>query len=346
MLYSLRKFSDNEVATERAKILSFYDSYGEEATKKAFGVDRKLIYVWKKRLTQGRGQLMSLLPSSTKPRRARQMQVHPKIIEFIRGFRENHPRIGKEKLKPLLDQYCNQSKIKSISESSIGKIIKRYKFYAPRIGKIYHNPNSKWNLKRRKVKRLRVKRAPHYEEPGHFQADTSFYFSEGIKRYFISAIDGYLKFSFTNCYSSLSSLKSRDFIEKLMAVYPLKLKSIQTDNGSEFLGKFDAYLQNQKIPHYFSYPRCPKINGCVERFNRTLKEEFLYNNLDLLENIPALQQKLAQYLIFYNTQRPHKTLDLKSPLQYLISQGALSNMSATYTTACIITESFIKCLIQ
>jgi len=42
MLLSLRRFSKNEVAQERLKILEFYQEYGEKATMKAFGVNRKL----------------------------------------------------------------------------------------------------------------------------------------------------------------------------------------------------------------------------------------------------------------------------------------------------------------
>ncbi len=114
-------------------------------------------------------------------------------------------------------------------------------------------------------------------------------------------------------------------------VYPLQIKSIQTDNGSEFLGDFEACLKKRGIPHYFSYPRCPRINGCIERYNRTIKEEFVQNNIDAIHDIQLFRQRLATYLIFYNTQRPHKSLGLKSPVDYLISEGAMSKMFATYT---------------
>ena len=170
-----------------------------------------------------------------------------------------------------------------------------------------------------------------HAEFGHFQADSSYLFLDGLKRYMISAIDSTMKFAFSSCYSYLSSRNGRDFLQRLERVYPLSIKSIQTDNGSEFLGDFDEYLKCQHIPHYFSYPRCPKINGCVERYNRTLKEEFIYNNLDSVDNIDVFRKRLAEYLIFYNTERPHKTLGLKSPIDYLISEGATSKKIATDT---------------
>ncbi len=54
--------------------MSFYDNYGEKATKEAFWADRKLIHVWKKRLN---GHLEALIPYSTKPTRVRRMNTEP-----------------------------------------------------------------------------------------------------------------------------------------------------------------------------------------------------------------------------------------------------------------------------
>jgi len=53
------------------------------------------------------------------------MRTDAEIISFIRDIREIHPHIGKEKIKPLLDNYCRKRGIKPISVSTIGKIIKR-----------------------------------------------------------------------------------------------------------------------------------------------------------------------------------------------------------------------------
>lgn len=45
-----------------SKIKGFYNTHGEIATKEAFGVDRKVISRWKKRLTGSGGKLVSLVP--------------------------------------------------------------------------------------------------------------------------------------------------------------------------------------------------------------------------------------------------------------------------------------------
>lgn len=124
--YSFRRFERREVALQRMKIIKFYERYGEKATIEAFGTDRKVINRWRKRLKDNNWRLMALVPLSTRPKRVRKSIIPIKIIEFIKALRQEHPRLGKEKIKPLLNEYCRDNEIKSISESTIGNIIKRH----------------------------------------------------------------------------------------------------------------------------------------------------------------------------------------------------------------------------
>ena len=199
-------------------------------------------------------------------------------------------------------------------------------------GRYYHNPSGKWaQSEAKKVKKLRVKHPPKHQEFGHILSDTVIRLDNGLRNYYISAIDAKLKFVLTLNYSRLSSRNMLDFYRRFKSVYPGNIIDWQTDNGSENLGEFDDALKADQIPHYFSYPRCPKIQTYIERYNRTLQEEFIDNNLDILDDRILFNQKLADYLIWYNTIRPHKSLGLKSPLQYLIQKGGMSQMSLTYT---------------
>jgi putative transposase len=309
MVSSLRKFSSNEVASERLKIINYYKVYGEKTTKEAFGVGRKTIFVWQRKLNQNRGKLSSLIPFSTKPLMARRMLTDPRIVEYIAKLRQDHPRLGKEKIYPLLLHHCQNIGIPAIRESTIGKVIKRHKLFYQKQGRLYHNPASRF-ARRIKTKRLRVRYAPKHKELGHIQMDTILRFQDGIKYYFYTAIDAKGKFAF---------------------VLPFKTLTSQTDNGLEFLGLFDAYLQKQSVPHVFTYPRCPRINGVVERFNRTIQEDFIDYNLDTLYEPKIFSSKLADYLLFYNLVRPHKTLGNIPPIVYLSQKGGMSNNSVTYT---------------
>lgn len=330
MVSSLRRFSQNEVAGERLKIINFYTKYGERETKEAFGVGRKTVHVWKKRLKVSQGKITSLIPTSTKPINARGMQTDPKVVSFIKTLREAHPRLGKEKIYPLLVSFCKQEGITPIKESTIGKVIKRKKLFYQKGGRMYHNPSSKY-AQRAKTKRLRIRYAPKHKELGHIQMDTIMRFQDGIKYYLYTAIDTKGKFAFCLPFKTLTSSNTLDFYQKLIQVLPYKVLSVQTDNGLEFLGFLDAYLEKQNIPHIFTYPRCPKINGVVERFNRSIQDEFVDFNLYLIHNSKIFSLRLADYLLFYNCVRVHKSLDNITPLAYLIQKGVMSNNSVTYT---------------
>ena len=337
MLSSLRKFSQSEIAQQRMKIIKVYEQYGEKATIEAFGADRKVISRWKLRMKRSGGKLESLVPHSTKPNHSRTVKYTTKVVDFIKLERDKHPRLGKEKLKPLLDEHCKQEQlkgvsIKTVSESTIGNIIKSHNLFHQKAGRYYHNPNGKWaRNEARKVKRLRVKHSPKPRDFGYILSDTVIRIDNGIRDYYLSAIDAKLKFALTLNYKRLSSRNMKDFYLRFKSVYPGKVLTWQTDNGSENLGEFDDALKADQIPHYFSYPHCPKIQTYIERYNRTIQEEFIDNNLDILDDKILLNQKLADYLIWYNTIRPHKSLDLKSPLQYLIEKGGMSQKSLTYT---------------
>lgn len=155
------------------------------------------------------------------------------------------------------------------------------------------------------------------ENFGHIVSDTVEKVTDRVKDYFYNAIDAKLKFALTLRYKRLTSRNMKDFCQRFKKVYPLKVTSWQSDNGPENGGEFFNELKREGIPHYFSYPHCPKINTYVERYNRTLQEEFIDNNLDIIHDKVLFNQELADYLIFYNTERPHKSLGLKSPLEYL-----------------------------
>ena len=333
MLASLRNFDKDEVAKQRMKIIKFYEKFGEKATKEAFGADRKVISRWRKRLKESGGRLEALIPKSTRPHQIRVPMTDPRIIDWIRKEREACPRVGKEKLKPDLDKFCQSIGIPSVSASTIGNIIKRHNFFYQKLGyRVYHNPNSAWARKAvKKKKRLRIKHSPKPKEFGHILSDTVEKIIAGVKRYFMSAIDAKLKFALTIEYPRITSANMKDFYYRFKQIYPAIIKVWQSDNGPENLGVFDKQLAKDGIRHLFSYPRCPQINTFIERYNRTVQEECLDYHLDELIDLKQGNQVLADWNVYYNTKRRHHSLGLKSPIDYLIEQRGMSQKSLTYT---------------
>jgi len=332
-LFSAGRFSKSEIAQFRLKVIEFSKKYGIKAAQDAFGISRSTIFRWRRCLKDSQGRLDSLIPKSRRPRRVRSMKVNSEIVAFIRELREKHPRIGKEKIKKFLDEYCSKRGIKSVSVSTIGKVIKRYDLtFAP--SKLnYHNPQSGWA--RRKVNyKSKVRHSPKSTEPGYIEIDTITKFIQGIKRYILNAIDISGKFQFAYEFKTLNSRNTVIFFKKLETVYPCEtgIKVVQTDNGPEFQGEFDEYLKKRNIKHNFIYPRCPRINGFIERANRTLQEEFIDMHLNLLlEDIDEFNRKLMDYLLWYNTERPHKSLNNLTPIDFLLKCYPKSHIYVTYT---------------
>lgn len=332
MLSSLRTFSTSEVAQKRKEMIAFYDQFGEAATKQAFGADRRVISRWKKRLHSSGGNLAALVPVSTRPHTVRRATTDLRIITWIKKGREAHPRIGKEKLKPDLDIFCQSLGIPPVSTSTIGNIIKRNKFFFQKAEKAYHIPGGKWAQKEaKKKKRLRIKHSPKPTAYGHILSDTVEKIVDGTKYYFMSAIDAKMKFALTLKYKRITSTNMRDFYLRFKQVYPGRIMIWQSDNGSENLGIFDQQLEADRIPHLFIYPRCPKIDTFIERYNRTLQEEFVDYHLDIIHDDHLFQEKLIAWNLYYDGKRRHHSLGLKSPLQYFVDNGGMSQMSLTYT---------------
>ena len=327
----LKRFDLSDIAQERLKIINFYGLYGEKATKEAFNVGRKTISVWRKRLSSSKGSLSSLKPCSTRPEVVRSIVVNPKVLTELKRLREKYPSLGKRKLKPILDEFCITNNLPTYSEAKIGRLIKFYNLFYQNKGRIYHNPSSKFATNRHKTKRLRARYSPKPEDFGYIQMDTVVRLVDGQKYYFYDAIDTKGKFALSLPYKHLNSQNTVDFMKKLMFVCPYQIKIVQTDNGLEFLGDFEKYLKELNIKHIFTYPRCPKINGVVERFNRTVQEDFIDQNLHLLNQPKEFSLKLSDYLLFYNYQRPHQSLNYMTPFQYLYQKGGMSKKSWSRT---------------
>ena len=117
MLESLRRFDASDVAQQRHKILTFYEQYGEDATTKVFGASRKVVYHWRQLVKDGRGQLAALVSGSTRPDQVRRPEVPRPIVDFIKRLRQEHPRLGKQKIKPLLDRFCRAEGLQPIAPS-------------------------------------------------------------------------------------------------------------------------------------------------------------------------------------------------------------------------------------
>lgn len=88
--------------------------------------------------------------------------------------------------------------------------------------------------------------------------------------------------------------------------------AVLTDNGTEFCGTpehpYELYLHLCELEHRRTKVRRPQANGFVERFNRTVKEEFFEMAMvkTFYTSVDQLQADLDTWLLYYNRERTHQ----------------------------------------
>jgi len=284
----------------RLKWLDYHNKKENAAlTCRHFGISESCFWKWKKRFDKS--GLKGLENFSRRPKRVRKPETEQGIIEEIEKLRKLFPRYGKEKIHSLLNG--------KLSISSIGRVIKRHNLFF-RVKKQRKGYQWKWG-KRRRIKELTIKG----KAGEHIVMDTIILYLQSRVFYIRTAIDDITKIAFAYVYTNHSSRVSVNFLKKLQYLLPYPIQNIHTDNGSEFLGEFHEELGKQGIQHYFSAPHCPKQHASIERFNRTLQEEFIQEGNGYMD-LKILNQKLIQWLVEYNLHRPHASLDYKNPLSF------------------------------
>jgi len=237
------------------------------------------------------------------------MQTDLRIVDFIKQMRIEHGNIGKAMLKQFIDAYTKELGINTIGQTTIQKIIKRRRFTFEK--KVY--PQKQQN----KFKKLRTRKSPKVTTPGFIQMDSVVVCINYEKYLFMCVIDIFTKFAHVVCVKDLFSATAKRVFMEFEELNPTKIYTVQTDNGSEFLKSFHQYLEDNHIKHQFIYPRSPRINAFIERFNRTIQEEFILRSDEIYYDLPAFNRKLTKYLFWYNYQRPHRSLNYMSPMSFI-----------------------------
>jgi transposase InsO family protein len=312
----LRSMRNKQEVDRRVKALSFWQEHGIEATKDAFDVSRPTLFRWKRVLKEKQGYLEALDPKSTAPTQRRRHIVPDAVKDAIVRERFFDHRIGKEKLSVLL----KEDGIAKLSPSTVGRMLGDLKRQGvlPDPRPLSFNGRTGRHHEITRIYKKKLRSRGH--TGGLVKADTVVRFVDGTKRYILTALDVESKFAFAYGFTSHNSKTAAEFIRTFKGVAPVQLTHVQTDNGSEFAHHFDIALDQEGIVHFHTYPRSPKQNAEIERFNRTLSEAFIqYHRSLLAHNLDLFNNKLMDWLLWYNARRPHWSLGLVSPLRYIVS---------------------------
>lgn len=237
------------------------------------------------------------LPRSTFIYR-KQLKDDAPLIDAIVGLTEKHPAIGFwmcfYRLR-LLGHTWNHKRV--------------YRVYTA----------MKLNIRRRAKKRLpaRVKQqlfqpdAPNQVWSIDFMHDSLW---DGRSFRMLNIIDDYNRQVLAiETDTSLPVLRLIRVLERLKDFHGLP-SMIRVDNGPEFIShKLDHWCKEHKIQLAFIQPGEPTQNAFIERLNGSIRRELL--NAYVFKSISEVQQKAEDWMIDYNTNRPHKALNYQTPLQ-------------------------------
>lgn len=309
-----------KVAHHKLSVLELAQSLGNvsEACRQR-GVSRTQFYEYKRRFqTHGIEGLRDLPPiHKTHP-----FTTPPEVVNRLLSLSLEHPGWGCIKLSSML-------KLEGISVSSptIQNILIKNQMGTKfeRLLKLEETASQKAiELTPEQVAQIERNnpcfRERHVESnrPGELLSQDTFYVGtlKGVGRVYLHAVvDTFSSYAFGFLHTTKQPEAAVAVLHnEVLPFYRekgLPIKAVLTDNGREFCGKdthpYEIYLDFNEIEHRTTKVRKPQTNGFVERFNRTVLNEFFRSafRTKLYETVEALQVDLDKWLGHYNTERPH-----------------------------------------
>lgn len=317
--YHIRRIDEttySQKAYDREKKLKLYQKLISEGCSKktaleAIETSRATYYRWKKSYKLYR--LAGLEDESRCPNNLRKPAWTRKDEQLILKVRQKFKLWGKYKIAAILSREYSVN----LSASTVGRIISKFIkkgkikpvcFYLGRSSRkrrVFDGHAQKWQY------------GMKTQVPGELiQMDhATIRLSSGKVVKHFKAICPLTKLTAEKAYKNATSTAAEKFLEYVQEKLPFEIKSIQVDGGSEFMGDFENSCKRKKIPLYVLPPRSPKFNCNVERGNSTVKYEFYYH-YDGPPVIGVINQRLERFVKFYNTFRPHQSLQYKTPMEH------------------------------
>ena len=137
------------------------------------------------------------------------------------------------------------------------------------------------------------------------------------KRYMYTVIDLYTRMAYARVYEDLKPGHSIDAITEAEQYFGFKFKIVQSDNGLEFARYFETKLETKGIQIRHTRLGRPNDNAHIERFNRTIQEECTGPYYLESEPLKKLDNKILNYIDFYNYKRIHLGLEYRTPAEML-----------------------------
>src|SRR5919107_1017772 len=178
------------------------------------------------------------------------------------------------------------------------------------------------------------------ECPGYCGAQDTFYVGnmKGVGRiYQQTFVDTYTKVAFAKLYDLKTPLTAADLLNDRVVPFfdaqEVKLCRVLTDRGTEYCGspehhEYELYLAVEDVDHSRTQTKSPQTNGIVERFHKTVLNEFyrVAFRKRIYGSLAELQADLDEWIRSYNEDRPHQGRRCfgKTPMQTFLDAVPLA----------------------
>jgi transposase len=314
-----RKINLSEQAKMRLEWIIFYQTIAEKnatLTAKHFGISRSLFYFWLNRFNET--NLKSLEDNKSSPKRTRRWNPNPIVLSRMIKLRKKYIHWSKLKLKVVYENIYGEK----VSSWQFQRVIKKFNLYPPK--------SNKRSYKKNRAKKELISYRIRTASKNLYSIDTKVLWLFGIRYYILMAVGHDNKLAYARAYKTHKSKESEDFLHRLVYLLGEEPKIILSDNGSEFMKDFSSACDRLKIKRFHSRPYTPKDNPEVERLIKTYIYEYL-NDGHWSDDINKLNKYITDWLIEYNTIRPHQTLKYLTPLEYAQKHSLLSKIGSSST---------------
>lgn len=271
----------------RRDAVLFSNKHGVRVAARHYGVSPGTITKWR-----ARAKKIGLHPIPTYSSAPRHQ---PKQLSNELVWKIYHKRILRNRCAEVVHQELKNEGV-VVSLSSVKRTIDRLHLTKKR---------SPWKRYHHNVDR------PYPLKPGDLvQIDTIHTMqSEKVRMYTFVLIDVYSRWVYAKSYQKMNAATTVRFVREAQHSAPFQFTMLQSDHGPEF-GKW--FVSQIKKSHRYTRIGKPNDNAHIERMNRTLQEECLDK---VLRTPRAYNRALKGYLPYYNEERLHLGIALKTPSQ-------------------------------